>query len=223
MTIGIYKLTNNENGKCYIGQSIDIERRFKQHEYNAFNKKGRDYGKPLYNAIRNFSIENFTFEILEVCKYAQLDEREIYYINKFISYKNGYNNTPGGRNVNFRKLKNKTRLTTDDVEQIRNLYAEGATIGEVYLHNYAQQISLDDFFEIWIGESYPLIHMDVYNEDNIDFHKNNDEIDYIPNHYIAKIAHAKIRGERMPFAYQEFSKFLNYDMFKLIWESTNEI
>ena len=37
--IGIYKITNIINGKTYIGQSVNIEKKFKTHKTNAFNKK----------------------------------------------------------------------------------------------------------------------------------------------------------------------------------------
>jgi hypothetical protein len=214
---GIYQIINNANGKSYIGQSIDIDRRFRQHVINATNKKGRDYGKPLYQAMRNFGMDKFEFIILEECTFNKLNEREIYYINKFISYKNGYNGTPGGRNVNFRQLKNKVKMTEEDVVQIRNDYLSGMTIAEVYLI-YNQKISLEDFHQIWIGESYPAVHMDVYTDESRDFHRENDEIDYIPRFYTNKILNLKNAGERMPFAYQQFNKFLSYDMFKSIWE-----
>ena len=55
--IGIYKITNLINRKCYIGQSQNIEQRFKEHKYHHNNS---DIGIALYND----GIENFSFEIL---------------------------------------------------------------------------------------------------------------------------------------------------------------
>lgn len=47
MTVGIYKITNNINNKCYIGQSRNIEKRWRDHKYSNL-----DY--PLYRAFRKY-------------------------------------------------------------------------------------------------------------------------------------------------------------------------
>ena len=67
---GIYKITNKLNNNCYIGKSIDIERRFKEHKTHAFYKKerNREWNKVLYRAIRKYGLENFSFEVLEEVK-----------------------------------------------------------------------------------------------------------------------------------------------------------
>ena len=91
--IGIYKITKIENGKSYIGQSNDIERRFKEHK----NK----IDIPVEIAIQKYGAVAFKFEIIEECSLEQLDEREIYWIafyDTFNNDKKGYNMTPGGGN-----------------------------------------------------------------------------------------------------------------------------
>lgn len=88
--IGIYKITNLINGKKYVGQSIHIERRWKEHIYQNRNSA-------IHQAIEKYGVENFNFEIIEECPQSQLDEREIFWIKHFNSYENGYNLTPGGR------------------------------------------------------------------------------------------------------------------------------
>ena len=98
---GIYKITNLINGKIYIGQALDIYRRWGKHKGNAFNKNSREYDYPIYRAIRKYGLENFSFEIIEECSVEELDEKEIYYIKKYNSctlWKNshGYNQTIGG-------------------------------------------------------------------------------------------------------------------------------
>ena len=50
----------------------------------------------IYQAIRKHGLENFDFIILEECLTEQLNEREVYWIAYFNSYKNGYNATEGG-------------------------------------------------------------------------------------------------------------------------------
>ena len=84
--IGIYKITNTINGKVYVGQSVDINRRWRQHKNSEL-----DY--PLYKAFKKYGIENFTFEVLEECTITELNERERYYIQLYDSCHFGYNQT----------------------------------------------------------------------------------------------------------------------------------
>jgi hypothetical protein len=89
--IGIYKITS-PSGKIYIGQSINIEKRFNQ--YKNMNKKG--IGIYLYNSIKKHGWENHKKEIIEECSIEQLDEREIYYINCYNTINEGLNLKEGG-------------------------------------------------------------------------------------------------------------------------------
>ncbi len=79
---GIYLIRNNINNKCYVGQSINIMRRWWEHKSRAFDCNNNCYDKPLYNAIRKYGIEAFSLEILEECSEDQLNEKEYYYIQK---------------------------------------------------------------------------------------------------------------------------------------------
>ena len=89
--IGIYKIENQLNNMIYIGQSKNIAQRWKNHRASA-----KKENTPLYCAIRKYGIENFTFEVIEECEIEQLNDREIYWIAFYNSYKKGYNQTPGG-------------------------------------------------------------------------------------------------------------------------------
>lgn len=77
---GIYKITNLVNGKVYIGQSIDIYRRWAQHKKIGRNlsedKYSRDYDKVLYRAMRKYGVDSFEFSIVEKCEESALYERE---------------------------------------------------------------------------------------------------------------------------------------------------
>ena len=92
--IGIYKITNLINNQVYIGQSIHIEERIRQHK-TEYMKKGSE--NSLYSAIRYYGLDNFKFEIIEACSPEALNEKEIYWINYYNSFENGYNLTPGGQ------------------------------------------------------------------------------------------------------------------------------
>lgn len=100
MTCGIYKIENLKNGKIYIGQSIEIERRFQKH----LVAKDDFY---IHKALRKYGKENFTFQIIEECDLKILNEREIYWINFYNSLiPNGYNMNSGGSNgMGFSKRK----------------------------------------------------------------------------------------------------------------------
>ena len=89
--IGIYKITNKINKKCYIGQSINIKERFYGHKSSENNVY-------LRNAFKKYGIDNFIFEVIEECKREELNQKEIYYIKlyKSTNRKFGYNLSPGG-------------------------------------------------------------------------------------------------------------------------------
>ena len=96
----IYKITNNINNKCYIGQTIKTpEERWKEHKQHAFGTHANDVNKSLYKAMRKYGIENFSFEVLQnnIETYEQLDKAEIYWIDFYNSFVKGYNETFGGQ------------------------------------------------------------------------------------------------------------------------------
>lgn len=92
----IYKITNKINNHIYIGQTRNtIEKRWLEHIKSS--KIGdKDYNCPLHLAINKYGKENFIIEKIEECPNEQLDTAEIYWINKYNSYYNGYNASLGG-------------------------------------------------------------------------------------------------------------------------------
>lgn len=106
MSCGIYKITNLINGKVYIGQSVNIEKRFISHKNAGFNTNNSGYNYPLYKAIRKYGLENFSFEIIEELNNNLLNDREKYWISFYNSNdKNfGYNQTEGGDTGTFKTL-----------------------------------------------------------------------------------------------------------------------
>ena len=97
MSMGIYKIKNLFNGKVYIGQSVDIEKRWGVHKTEL--KNNYHCNVHLQNAWNKYGEGNFEFSIVEECDADQLNQREIYWISKFNSYENGYNLTCGGGNT----------------------------------------------------------------------------------------------------------------------------
>ena len=91
---GIYKITNLLTEQCYIGQSVNISDRWKQHckcglgiEAPATNK--------LYNSMQRDKIWNFSFELLEQCSKDLLNEKEKFWIQMYQSNKFGLNIVKG--------------------------------------------------------------------------------------------------------------------------------
>ena len=93
--IGIYKITNLDTGRCYIGQSVDLRTRIRDHikaglGINSSNNK-------FYSEMKDLGPEKFMYEIVEECDRTQLNERERYWINFYESTDWGYNSTVGNR------------------------------------------------------------------------------------------------------------------------------
>lgn len=119
--IGIYKITNVVNQKAYIGQSINIGRRWTAHKTHYKNDSYSDYNCPLYRAMRKYGIENFKFEIVEQCESEKLNEREKYWISYYRTFnpEKGYNLTAGGQDS-----ANYTILSQQEVDEIVKLLRE---------------------------------------------------------------------------------------------------
>ena len=95
-----------------------IENRWKSH----IKDSKRDYHekRPLYSAFDKYGVENFIVEEIEECSAAQLNEREVYWIEFYRSFKNGYNATKGGDGKSY-----------CDYDLIYALYQEGFSLKEI--------------------------------------------------------------------------------------------
>lgn len=82
----------------YIGQTVNKDDRHKFHmEYSPFNKNCREYDYPFCRAVRKYGAESFVYVVIEDNIDEEfLNEKEIFYIEKYDTYRNGYNQTPGG-------------------------------------------------------------------------------------------------------------------------------
>lgn len=90
---GIYCIINRSTSQMYIGQSIDIHKRFKEHI------KGKHlHCSYIDKALAKYGEEAFDFKILEECSPEELNTKEKEYISKYDTFKNPkhYNLTIGG-------------------------------------------------------------------------------------------------------------------------------
>lgn len=96
----IYKITNQINGKVYIGKTINtIEERWKKHKQDYRREYCKD--RPFYKAMNKYGPDNFIIEEIEQCDISILEKREIYWIDYYRAYVGwddckGYNATLGG-------------------------------------------------------------------------------------------------------------------------------
>lgn len=91
---GIYKITCLKTGEIYIGKSTDIKSRWQQHCKSAFNC-GTIAHSLLHTKMKQYGIEQFTFEVVEQVPKDQLSEREKFYINFYQTKETGLNERNG--------------------------------------------------------------------------------------------------------------------------------
>lgn len=207
--IGIYKITNKINNNAYIGQSIDIEKRWKTHKQRAFCSTGKEYEKALYRAIRKYGLANFKFEVLEECSRDSLNHLEEYYIQKYDTYKHGYNETPGGDSGdNIKDEKHpKTKLTNEEVFYIRECYNNHCMQEDIF-KQFCDRIGISGFKKIWNGYSWQDIHMDVYTKENKDFYnyvRNSKSNNNVPKNQVLDIKRRAKQGEPLNSVYKDYT------------------
>ena len=211
--IGIYKITKKENGKSYIGQSNDIERRFSEHKTKI--------DIPIEIAIKKYGVDAFNFEVIEECSLDKLDEREKYWIAFYNTYKGfGYNCNEGGGN-NRGENNGRTNLTNEDVAYIRECYDSHMRRRDVY-QKFQDKISFDGFASIWDGSTWKDIKMEVYTDENKNFYKyhatdgansdnakfSNEEVLQMRKRYIAEDARSIYEDFKDRITYQTFQQIL---------------
>lgn len=140
----IYKITNDINGKVYIGKTeFTIEKRFNEHCRDAY--KPHEEQRPLYRAMRKYGINHFHIETIEECSSDEVSQREIYWIEYYGSYSDGYNATLGGDGKTYidaetllqlweegKGLKQIREITGHDLEMIsKKLQEKGVSQNEI--------------------------------------------------------------------------------------------
>lgn len=93
---GIYYIKNLINDKYYVGQSVDIRKRWHREKNELSNDKDA-WNTHLQSAWKMYGEKNFEFCIIEKCDKDILNEREVFWIDKLAAFTNGYNMTSGGR------------------------------------------------------------------------------------------------------------------------------
>lgn len=91
---GIYKITNQKTKEAYIGQSVDVSKRWKDHIKCGLGIDA-PAGNKLYKAMQEYGVWNFSWELLEECPKEELNAKEKFYIDFYKTYEYGYNSNVG--------------------------------------------------------------------------------------------------------------------------------
>lgn len=222
--IGVYKITNTQNNKSYIGISVDIERRWDDHK-NPYNWS-RESRKALYQAFQKYGLENFSFEVLEECLITELSEKEKYYVELYDTFKNGYNATAGGED-NCGDSHPGHKLTADDVIDIRTRYKNLERKNEVY-ELYKDRIGESGFHKIWNCETWKGIMEEVYTPEVKEFHKHNtankgskNGRSRLTEEDVRNIRLRRKNGEILSNVYQDYADKITYGSFTNVWTYQN--
>lgn len=126
--MGIYKITNLINGKVYIGQSINIERRWQEHLYQSSGCSLLKY------ALHKYGVDNFSFEVIEECRQEELNEKEKLWIQYYDSFNNGYNLTLGGGGLvkyNVEQVYETYQITKNIAETAKQIGCHRQTVHKI--------------------------------------------------------------------------------------------
>ena len=214
--IGVYQIKNKINQMLYIGSSSNVQQRWKNHKQRYKDINSKEYNKKLYQAIREYGIDNFEFSILEECSLDALHELEKYYINLLETEKYGYNISYGYENHN-KALLNDIRERYNNKESKRSVYKDYETI-----------ISKSGFHKIWNNYTWIGIMPEVYTEENKLYHKNDTgssgELNprtKLSNEDIICIRAAKDANKNIKEIYQNYKNKIKFNSFQNIWYGYN--
>lgn len=129
----IYKIENLKNHKVYIGLTNNVARRRARHFTDL--KGGYHDNKFLQKEFIRDGIENFSFEVIYSgdITYEEIGEKEKFYIKKYDSYLNGYNQNEGG---NFGPSNGGSHLTKSDIFNILSALEFMSRPGQILANMY---------------------------------------------------------------------------------------
>lgn len=126
----IYKVTNKLNNKIYIGKTCNtLETRKSEHYREArYCDKWSIKDNKFHKALLKYKYDDFVWEIEDdtATSEDELYQKEIDYIEKYDSFKNGYNSTLGGENTPkvYGEYNVQARLSDQDADEIKMLLKE---------------------------------------------------------------------------------------------------
>lgn len=156
MTIGIYKLNFKDTNMVYIGQSINIEKRFKEHLNDLKNQ--HSHGK-LQKAFNAYGAP--TLEIILECSIEELNDSEVEAIEIFDSYTNGFNTLkePGSPNLKGMDSPNTKYAQEVYISVFKSIVHSNKILKEIAAeHNVSWSVVMSISLgrtHIWLKEMFP--------------------------------------------------------------------
>jgi len=115
--IGIYRIKNLKNKKCYYGSSKNIEKRWRTHLNNL--KNGKHHNAHLQRSWNKYGDNNFVFELVEECDETILLELEQKYLDLNPEFNIGIKSSGGD---NLTKNPNKEDIVRRMIQSVRKRY-----------------------------------------------------------------------------------------------------
>ena len=144
---GIYKITNMITGDFYIGSSVNIKWRFTQHK--SPSTWALKQGMKLYQAMIQYGLNNFEFEILEETN--DLHNREQYWIEQLHPIYNR-NNAKGLDKEKVKKASK--RYYNVHKENFKEYYKSNCDKWNTYQNKYQSRICLYNDETLTLGALY---------------------------------------------------------------------
>ena len=219
----IYKI-QFPNNKVYIGQTYNINKRWKEHlqEAKCSNTK-------VYKAMRKYSITIENFSVIEDNILTQEDAnfREIYYIALYDSVNNGYNCGPGGNNGWQPRGEShpKAVLTDEELLQLRIIRASKVYTFNQVFEFYKDRMSYSGFEKYWSYQSRPEVGSEYNNAELSTFYRTDKRELRGENHFLSKITKDQViqarqdywvNGVKLKDIYQDFKNIYSLSGFRKI-------
>lgn len=210
MTCGIYMIKNKKTNQMYIGQSKDIERRWKDH-YNLPQRKSQRFS----NAIHKYGSNAFDYYIIYSCieyDVGLLNELEKYYIWKYDTFmdKKHYNMTPGGDFNPMRLASNRLKVTGTNNGMYGVRGKNHPSYGTHHTISARKKMS-DAKIGLYSGRNHPLSKYTLWDSAFVRFIKRNDNTEYPRKCFTIKYNNYIIPG----FSFIEFvSCIIIFDIIK---------
>lgn len=148
---GIYWFRNTENNKYYVGQALNIRKRFNKH----MSRMRRKFNYPLYNALNKYGLDKFEYSIELILDtenksnediQKELNELEIKYIKKYNSFENGYNLTIGGESISgYHQTEETKQRLSNATKEIQNDGRNKVYVYNILTKEYSEWNTLKEF------------------------------------------------------------------------------